>query len=62
MDYEFTGTIISHLKLNKKSGWIKKGTVIHKLDGNIGMNAGEDEALNFKIPFTILSETIITNK
>ena len=58
--YLMEGTITSHIKVDRKSGWIISSDITQDMGGKVYMEMGE-EMEDMIIPMTIKAKSVVTN-
>lgn len=62
MKYDMTGSMISDIKVDKKTGWIIKANIKQEMKGDTYIKDNPQMPNGMKIPMTMINETIITNE
>jgi uncharacterized protein DUF6263 len=60
--YDLSGPMISHLKVDMKSGWTREATIEQNLEGKAFIKDSEQIPGGMAIPMTIKNKTKITNE
>ncbi len=58
---EMSGSLVSDIKVDKKSGWIIEASIKQELDGTTHIKANEQLPEGMNMPMSITSESTITN-
>jgi hypothetical protein len=61
MKYNMSGTMTSNIKIDRKTGWIKKAQLKQNIGGNAQIRAGE-QAQEVTVPMNLSSEVTISDK
>lgn len=62
MKYEMDGTMTSDIKIDRKTGWIKRAQFIQNLSGNATIKAGAIMPEELTVPMTSSSDVTITDQ
>lgn len=66
MNFEFSGSQMSELKIDINTGWIIDAKITQEIEGEVEMNMGENQEIKgmeggMKISMKMVQETVITN-
>ena len=59
--YDLEGKVLSNIKINRSTGWIKEGTADQSIGGTITMKAGPSLPSDMQVPLDINTTTEITD-
>lgn len=61
LKYDFTGSMISEIKVDKNTGWIIEAKINQEIKGDAYIKENPQMPEGMKIPMTMLNEMVITN-